>query len=204
MPIPYEIHLTIATLSAEKMPFFVDLCQNQTGKAILIALAQGENLQQPMFTKVVFEENLKNVIAKSNQYANVFIENNFAIKRLKIEIPAQYSYLYTENNTVNSIDFKPYFEWHAKLSTLINEGEMKVLLTICQNNKVHLSKNSLKNEENTRFITLREFGNKDVFEQRITNLLGNFQKENFIIQKQQAEYCIYDDNTMLDKGWLTD
>ncbi len=96
--IPYEIHLTIATLSAEKTPFFVDLCQNQTGKAILIALAQGENLQQPMFTKVVFEENLKNVIAKSNEYANVFIKNNFAIKRLKIEIPAQHSYLYTEHN----------------------------------------------------------------------------------------------------------
>ncbi len=80
---------------------------------------------------------------------------------------------------------------------------MKVLLTICQDNEVHLSKNTLKNEENTRFITLREFGNKDAFEQRITNLLENLQKENFIIQKQQAEYCVYDDNIMLDKGWLS-
>ena len=207
MNIPYEIHLTIATLSTEKTPFFVDLCQEQTGKAILIELAQGENLQQPMFTKVIFEENLKNVLQKSNQYANIFVENDFAIKRLKIEIPAQYSYLDTEHkleeSSINSVDFKHYFEWHAKLSTLINNEKMKDLLNICQENMVHLSKNTLKNEQNTRFITLREFGDKTVFEQRITQLLENLQKNNFSIQKQQAEYCIYDDNTMLDNGWLT-
>ena len=33
-----------------------------------------------------------------------------------------------------------------------------------QQNSVHLSKNMLKNDENTRFITLREFGNKAIFE----------------------------------------
>ena len=207
MNIPYEIHLTIADLTIEKTPFFVNLCQKQTGKAILIELAQGENLQQPMFTKVIFEENLKNVLQKSNQYANIFVENDFAIKRLKIEIPAQYSYLDTEHkleeSSINSVDFKHYFEWHAKLSTLINNEKMKDLLNICQENMVHLSKNTLKNEQNTRFITLREFGDKTVFEQRITQLLENLQKNNFSIQKQQAEYCIYDDNTMLDNGWLT-
>lgn len=211
MNIPYEIHLTIADLTIEKTPVFVDLCQKQTGKAILIELAQGENLQQPMFTKVIFEENLQNVLQKSNQFANIFIENAFAIKRLKIEIPAQYSYIYSENNLEENTKknstilpyFLNYFEWHAKLSTLINEEKMKDLLDICQENKVHLSKNTLKNEQNTRFITLREFGNKAVFEQRITELLENLQKNNFSIQKQQAEYCIYDDNTMLDSGWLT-
>ena len=133
--IPYEIHLTIAELTAEKNTFFVDLCQQQTGKAILIALAQGENLQQPMFTKVVFEENFENVIEKSKQYATVFIENSFAIKRLKIEIPAQYSYLYTEKNIAKNATILPnfafYFEWHAKLSTLINQEKMKDLLDIC-------------------------------------------------------------------------
>jgi hypothetical protein len=62
--------------------------------------------------------------------------------------------------------------------------------------------NSLKNESNNRFITLREFGTKLEFENRVNELTKDLKKGNWTIFKQEAEYCIYDNNSFLDTGWL--
>lgn len=196
--IPYEIHLTVSELLATKMDFFIDLCQKQTAKAIIIELAQGSHVYQPMFSKVIYEHNLEEIIAKSQEYITILQEESFFVQRLKIEIPSKYA-LISQNIPQNiHNNFQPYFEWHGK----VNYERKEELLEICKENKVHLSKNSLKNELNNRFVTLREFENQQIFEQRVQKLLNNLQEKNFIIQKQEAEYCIYDNNIFLDNGWL--
>jgi hypothetical protein len=53
-----------------------------------------------------------------------------------------------------------------------------------------------------RFITLREFGTKLEFENRVNELTKDLKKGNWTIFKQEAEYCIYDNNSFLDTGWL--
>ncbi|NUN99434.1 MAG: hypothetical protein HUU01_02325, partial [Saprospiraceae bacterium] len=97
-----------------------------------------------------------------------------------------------------SPDFDKYFEWHCK----INYIQIEELLGVCEKHKVHLSLNSLKNETNVRFITLREFGAKWTFGQRIAVVLSDLQKGGWTVLKQQSEYCIYDNNNFLDNGWL--
>ena len=74
-------------------------------------------------------------------------------------------------------------------------------MQICNTHRAHLSSNSLKNEDNLRFITLREFGTKQQFESRVQNILNALHKGWDII-KQESEYCIYDNNVFLDNGWL--
>ena len=94
--------------------------------------------------------------------------------------------------------FDNYFEWHCK----INYTQIDELLELCQKHKVHLSLNSLRNESNIRFITLREFGTKQEFNLRILALSNDLRSGDWTILKQQSEYCIYDNNTFLDNGWL--
>ena len=93
--------------------------------------------------------------------------------------------------------FDKYYEWHGKVEYLQPEK----LEALCKVHKAHLSLNSLKGESNTRFITLREFGNRQTFVNNVLKLTQILSGE-WTIFKQQSEYCIYDDNILLDKGWL--
>ena len=95
-------------------------------------------------------------------------------------------------------NFEKYFEWHGK----IHLKEEKLLDQICEDHKVHLSLNSLKGESDIRFITLREYGDIDVFQDRKNSLINCLEGNNWQVLKEQSEYCIYDDNNYLDAGWL--
>ena len=160
----------------------------------MIELFKGDFISQPMFSKIVLSNNIENIFLGSSELSKSMIANNFYVKRLKVEIPAEDSDLLRDFQS----NFDKYFEWHCK----IKYTQKDELLELCEKHKVHLSLNSLKNEENIRFITLREFGTKLEFLQRISILTNDMQKGNWTILKQQSEYCIYDNNNFLDNGWL--
>jgi hypothetical protein len=94
--------------------------------------------------------------------------------------------------------FPRYFEWHGKV--LLNEPDQ--LLRLCEKHQVHLSKNALKDEHNARFVTLREYRDYDRFQKRIEVLTTDLAHHGRELLKQDAEYCIYDNNTNFDDGWL--
>jgi hypothetical protein len=192
---PFEIHLTVGYSPEKQISHFVDLCLANAAKPLLIELSSGEQVSQPMFNKIVYKKNLKEALTTATEYARLLDSNAFQVKRLKIEIPSDY--VDKIQNDEQDI-FKSYFEWHGK--TEFNRAEQ--LNELCLRHHVHLSLNSLKDAVSTRFITLREFGAKSVFEQRIKRLLNDLKKGGWRILKQQSEYCLYDDNIFLDKGWL--
>lgn len=192
--IPFEIHITTDSLTLNRQTEFIDFCVTKDAKPLMIELAKGEFINQPMFSKVVYSNNFDNILLIATDISKSLNFQNFSVKRLKIEIPSGNSELFENYST----RFNKYFEWHCK----IHYTKTDKLLVLCEKHKVHLSLNSLSNESNIRFITLREFGTKLEFEHRIMALSNDLQNGSWTILKQQSEYCIYDNNDFLDNGWL--
>lgn len=190
--IPFEIHLTVNTVAADRHQAFMNFCLANNAKPLLIQLSKGSFIHQPMLGKVVNGNKLSDILLYANELSGKLTADNFAIKRLKIEVPAEYA-----DAIKLESDFENYFEWHGKVNYINVAG----LMQICNAHRAHLSSNSLKNEDNLRFITLREFGTKQQFESRVQNILNALHKGWDII-KQESEYCIYDNNVFLDNGWL--
>ncbi len=193
--IPFEIHITTEPLTSSKELDFVNFCKTIDAKPILIELAKGDVIHQPMFSKIIYSANVDEVLSISKNLSRLLHNNNFIVKRLKIEVPS-------ENFNTFKIplsSFCSYFEWHCK----INCTQTDELLDICKNNKAHLSKNNLKTNHNARFITLRDFETQFIFETRKEKIINELKQGNWIILKQESEYCIYDNNNLLDNGWLT-
>lgn len=192
--IPFEIHLTTEQLPAAREGAFVRHCEAAGAKALLIELSRGMHMQQPMLSTVVYSDDLRLILSKATTLSQALVKEKFGATRLKIETPAVHAHLFAESES----DFDRYFEWHGK----IGYDQTEILAAICQKHKVHLSVNVLKSSPTLRFITLREYGTQERFEERIRQLVEALNTSNIPIHKQEAEYCIYDNNSFLDEGWL--
>lgn len=193
--IPFELHLTTHALAAHQVDDFVAICQQLGAKALLIELAQGQVMQQPMLSKVALLPDVAAALTLAAADAASLKSSGFAVSRTKLEVPATHAaYLAA---TSPGPAGTPYFEWHGKVSYV----RAPELLAVCARHQAHLSANALKDSVLTRFVTLREYGPLAVFEQRVAELVQALQAH-WPIQKQQAEYCLYDSNTGLDQGWL--
>ncbi|RFS17858.1 hypothetical protein [Emticicia sp. C21] len=192
--IPFEIHITVEIFSLSQQNDFVLFCKLNEAKPLLIELSRGEFVSQPMLSKIIESNDFAIILSAANQLSQLLTTNHFIVRRLKIEVPADEAALFSDFST----SFEKYFEWHGKVSyTAIEKLE-----EICEAHQVHLSRNALKNENEFRFITLREYGTKATFEDRIKQLSISLKKENRIIYKPQSEYCIFDNHQYLDNGWL--
>ncbi|MDF2192763.1 hypothetical protein [Paraflavitalea sp. CAU 1676] len=193
--IPFELHLTTHTFGIDQAIEFTDFCRQQESKPLLIELARGEYIQQPMLNKVVKCRSLQQALDIANFLSELLNTRHWRVQRLKIEIPANHAGDW--DKSVNK--FPCYFEWHGK----IQGDPTHTLLQICEGHQAHLSINALKKEERYRFITLREYGDKEVFDQRVGAIGVALDSAGWPLIKEVSEYCVYDNNVYLDKGWLS-
>lgn len=193
MRIPFEIHITLAQLALARTNAFIACCNDHNAKPMLIELAQGAYQHQPMLSKVVEETSLHKALAYANDLAITLQRQAFVATRIKIEIPASDAAAYIQAGGQGL-----YYEWHGKVQYHTAES----LLALCAQHKVHLSLNALRNQTAVRFVTLRESGSYAVFEKRLQLLTAALTTNGWPVLKQQAEYCIYDNNIQLDNGWL--
>ncbi len=192
--LPFELHVTINGLPESSISSFVNFCIANEAKPLIIELAQGAHYYQPMMSKVLNLATLGEAIAAGEAYSRLLHLQQFNVKRLKIEVPAAaaVSFLPAPEG------FKRYYEWHGKINYIHKEA----LGELCTAYGVHLSVNALKYSPDLRFITLREYGDKSIFEQRVFSVVTALHTGGWELRKQQAEYCLYDDNVLLDSGWL--
>lgn len=193
--IPFEIHLTTGNLTIDRKNVFLELCEEQKVKPLMIELAKGKYIHQPMISKVLLANNIDAVLTASEILAMALVRKQFKVERLKIEVPAENFGLFQEYNPA----FQKYFEWHGKVDYIRTE----LLIEMCCKHNAHLSMNALSNQHDKRYITLREYGSKQEFDQRIVHLIDALQMGNWTLFKQESEYCIYDNNDYLDTNWLT-
>lgn len=192
--IPFELHITTGLLPVKEVEDFASFCEDHEAKPLLIELARGEYINQPMFNKVIYVCTLDEALQTATEFSEQLIARNWLVQRLKIEIPAFHA---GEWKTIGE-QFEPYFEWHGK----VQGHPTPELNALCLEHRAHLSLNALKKAENFRFITLREFGNRDLFEQRVKSLAVSLTTAGWPLIKEVSEYCVYDNNVYLDKGWL--
>lgn len=193
---PFELHITVASVPFQQLDSFIELCSQMGGKPLLIELSRGDYCLQPMFNAIVPGYDISFAVGTAKKHAKTLNSNDFEVNRLKIEVPAFKYNVVTDSKQLQNVG---YFEWHGKVDF---EHEAQ-LLEICEKSGAHLSKNALKDNAGKRFVTLREFGNKTTFDSRVEALAENLQNNHYKIHKQQAEYCVYDTNVLLDKNWLS-
>lgn len=194
LEIPFELHITTSPLPVKEIHDFVSFCITHGAKPLLIELARGEYIDQPMMNKVILLHSLDEALLTASGLSEQLNANNWKVQRLKIEIPAYHA----EQWNTSEQTFAPYFEWHGK----IKGDPTPELLSFCQQHQAHLSLNALKKEDNYRFITLREFESKAVFQQKVDRICGSLKAAGWPLIKDVSEFCVYDNNVYLDKGWL--
>jgi hypothetical protein len=193
--IPFELHLTTGPLPVKEVNDFASFCEAHQAKPLLIELARGEYINQPMFNKIIYVSTFDEALQTATEYSEQLIARNWKVQRLKIEIPAYHA----DQWRVGDYQFESYFEWHGK----VQGHPTPEMQSICLQHRAHLSLNALKKAENYRFITLREYENRELFEQRVNNITVNLIRNGWPLIKEVSEYCVYDNNVYLDKGWLT-
>lgn len=125
---------------------------------------------------------------------------NFECGRVKVEVPLEDE---EEIKKLNLPSFGNYYEWHGKISCTNNNLLNKELPRL---KGVHLSRNSLKNEPNNRFLTVRSTGSKKSYKKEVEELKMSIDKwvksGEINILKEEYEYCVSDSRWGVDYGWL--
>jgi hypothetical protein len=186
----YELHLTVEALYRDDLQPFESLCGTLGGKALVIELQEGVHSTQPMFSTTYHAHSTEDAIQQAEELGVAFKAKNYSPIRYKLEVDAVYGKHKEHNNG--------YYEWHGKV--VIEKAED--LLRLCKRHGAHLSLNALKNSEDSRFVTLREYGTFETFHKRLDELKNTLSSSGFAVLKQHHEYCVYDSKIALDDGWL--
>lgn len=194
--IPFEAHITIDAVNEGEEQRFLSFCNEYALKPLLIELERGVHWQQAMISALYPVQSLAEVIDYIQPVIAALKAALFYPVRLKVEVPSQC----LDQLVLDSLMTPTaYFEWHAKV--LFND--IDALTTLCELHQAHLSRNALKGATTMRFVTLREYGGQRQFDGRVKQLKHALQQGGWQINKQQSEYCVYDSNVALDKGWLS-
>lgn len=191
--IPFQFHVTISDIHKEKQEVFIKFCEQNQLKPLMIVLLEGDYINQPMFTKVIESQTYESALEEINILAKNVQEKGFVICRIKAEIFSEDSSYYP--NGVSS-SFNPYYECHLRVQ-IENQSAAEQL---CKENDAHLSRNSF-DSNHIKYITIREYGSKSLFDQRVKTLIKAINEYHILLIKQKLEYCIYDSNLELDRGW---
>ncbi len=215
----FEAHITLNlshhnTETPQKITDFQEICENLGVKPIYIELERGDTPTQVM-TSSLHEGNFEKIKKEVENIAQMLQNNFFQISRMKIEAHPDNMGVPLQNTEILPTQTQNYFECHFKilLNKIFEEKNEKTfekifekLKTICENNKAHLSKNAFKYQENgieERFVTKRVYGlgKKEAYQsfEELENILI---KNDFKIAKKIVEYCVFDDNELVDNNWL--
>lgn len=200
----FEVHITVKCDTNDEMNFFLECCNKNNVKPIIIQLSNGENAQQVMtssfITGLYKDEILYKTKALVNKlFANTVLQNK--IVRVKIESLAR-------NNGVPVLDNDEedkYFEFHYKI-VIKSDDEYNFIKKFVKDYDARISSNAFKhNQENNvkhYFITKRVHSSGQEYAMKQHFLLNEALSNNgFTPLKSEAEFVVFDSNYNLDNGW---
>lgn len=182
----FQVHITVEHTKKDFKDLFLSLCKKSNVKPTLIVLPNGTYLNHTMFTSIINDNSINNVLEKISLLCENFVDNGFKILRKKVEI--------SPNDDTFYLNDKNYYECHIKIS----DYDYLLLEKICKNLDAHISKNTLENKQ--RFITIRN-NDKKTFYEHAENVKNKLLENNINIIKEKFEYCIYDSYINLDENW---
>ena len=155
----FQVHITVEKL--DNIADYIKLCEIYNVKPVLIKLAKGNFVNQPMYTQHIVAENFDNALLEVDKVKNIFIDNGFNIVRTKIEINAAsvIDYFQIDVDKWQNTQYREscidkikdsYFEVHIK----IKYNDIDLLKEIAIKNNLYLSQND--REPNIRFLSVRK------------------------------------------------
>lgn len=214
----FQAHITIEKL--DNIDDYIKLCEKCNVKPVLIQLAKGDFINQPMYTQHIIAESLNHALLEVEKVKNIFTQNGFHIIRTKVEINAENTidYFQIDVEQWKNIQYREsfidkikdsYFEVHIK----VKYNDIDLLKEIAIKNHLYLSKND--REPGIRFLSVRKNlidaledsagFNLKKFYLHEKNLSRAFESDlkaaNMEIVKEKYECCIYDSNQNLDSNW---
>ncbi len=216
----FQAHITVGTVN--NISGYIELCKEQEVKPVLIKLAQGDYVNQPMYTQQIVARNLGDALLEVDRVKNVFSENGLQAVRAKIEINAEsvIDYFEIDVDKWENTQYREsclakmknsYFEAHVK----VKYNDIDLLEAIAIKNNLYLSQND--REPAIRFLSVRKNlmealkasyeGHADLrrFYLHSKNFSrtfeGDLKKAGMEIIKEKYECCIYDSNKDLDENW---
>jgi hypothetical protein len=152
------------------------------------------------------EASLTAVLAEARVIATELQEAAFPVVRVKVEAD-------TLNQEVPQFDEETighaasnYFEHHVKLLRDLTAPSDQ-LLRVCVEQHAHLSRNSwreLSQGKEERFVTSRYYRVGSASSRgRLQQLLDSLNELGEQVIEVESEYCVYDSNLDLDRGWLS-
>jgi hypothetical protein len=199
----FEVHLTVRAVGTPEA--FRAWCEVEKCKCVLIVLARGVRLEQPMATWRRDNTVLPDVLAEATERAQDLEHAGFTVVRVKIEAdPSNDDVPATDDDAL----LRPscnYFEHHVKLRRDAAAGR-ELLLRVCLDHAAHLSRNAWRGPAEgfeERFVTLRSYRmGRSASEQRLHRLLAALEGAGEQIIDVESEYTVHDSNLALDAGWL--
>ena len=216
----FQAHITIEELN--NIVDYVKLCEKYNVKPVLIKLAKGNFVNQPMYTQQIIAKNLDNALFEVERVKDIFTANGFHIIRTKIEINAEsvVDYFQIDVDKWKNMHYREscmskikssYFEVHIK----VKYNNIDLLKEIAIKNNLYLSQND--REPGIRFLSIRknltdalnidnetDFNIKKFYlhEKNFSRAFeSDLKAANMEIVKEKYECCIYDSNKNLDLKW---
>ncbi len=185
---------------------FRDWCGTHQFNCVHIMLARGEHVDQPMATWRRSQASLSAVLAEATNVAAKLQKANCAVVRVKAEADLSNHDVPRHDEDVPGHAATQYFEHHVKL--LRNcDAPCDRLLQVCGEHNSHLSRNArreLARGKEERFVTLRHYRLGSVSSLReLAVFLHSLKKLGEQVIEVESEYCVFDSNLDLDRGWLT-
>ena len=193
--IKIELHITCNALTSNQIETFENFCYSIDSKPIVILLSSGENKQQPMISKIISCKDKNDIKKELDFIKSKFKANGYRITRIKMEV-APWDIMEAEQ--MFNRKKENYFEWHGKINI---ENEKNATLAISEFGG-HISRNVLKKNPNFKLVTIRDYGTEQDIKEKIIKLKKGLDQIGINFIKEELEYCIFDSNVSLDKGWI--
>ena len=174
---------------ADRSDLFARLCREHGGKTLVIELARGVHVVQPMATFHI-AGGIEHTLEVADTYSSAYCEAGFSIVRRKIEFD-----LYAARR--QSLDAL-YVEWHGRIE--VGTDRLGNLRLLCEQSGAHLSRNAMS-RTHRRFITVRE-ANEAGLQARVGVLQACLAADGWVIERERWEGVAFDSNLALDQGWL--
>jgi hypothetical protein len=201
----FEVHVTVGLPEQDGWGSFHSWCTLHHCKSVHIILASGEHAEQPMATWRRSGATLPAVLSEARQIAAELQNDGFPPVRIKVEASTLNQNVPQSDEEAIGHATSNYFEHHVKL--LRNRAApCDGLMRACGKRFAHLSRNAWRERsqgKEERFVTLRSHrvgkGSSDRQLRELLDLLNAIGEQ---VIEVESEYCVYDSNLDLDRGWL--
>jgi hypothetical protein len=201
----FEVHVTVGLPDQGGWGRFHSWCTLHDCKSVHIVLARGEHIEQPMATWRRSGTTLPAVLSDARHLAAELQNDGFRVVRIKVEASTLNQDVPESDEEASGHPTSNYFEHHVKLLR-IRAAPCDGLMRVCVERFAHLSRNAWREQgqgKEERFVTLRSHRvGKGPSDRQLQELLDSLNAIGEQVIEVESEYCVYDSNLDLDRGWL--